>query len=120
MIPVSHGNMSVMIPSQDSMVLAAFEGSRNHGILWNLALRRSLFGGVAWRLGRVVPGISSCPSLIALPKPMVRTKGDDLFCAERQKWEVGRTNRAIVAPVQDANDLELDSAGRFRRFQQKK
>ena len=35
-------NMSVMIPSQDSMVLAAFEGSRNHGILWNLALRSTL------------------------------------------------------------------------------
>ena len=36
--------MSVMIPTQDSMILAAFEGSRNHGILWNLALRRSLSG----------------------------------------------------------------------------
>ena len=31
-----------MIPSQDSMILAAFEGSRNHGILWNLALRSTL------------------------------------------------------------------------------
>ena len=54
MIPVGHGNMSVMIPPQDSMIPAAFEGSRNHGILWNLALRRSLLPLVALALFAVV------------------------------------------------------------------
>ena len=36
------GNMSVMVPSKDSMVPTAFEGSRNHVILWNLSLRSTL------------------------------------------------------------------------------
>jgi len=51
---------------------------------------------------------------------MVRTKEDGLFCAERHKWEVGRTNRAIVAPVQDANDLELDFCGKIPEISAKK
>ena len=45
-IPVGHGNVPVMIPSHDSMMIpAAFESSRNLGILWNLALRHTLNKG---------------------------------------------------------------------------
>ena len=66
MILVRHGNMSVMIPSQDSMIPAAFEGSRNHGILWNLALR--------WTLP--VPLLTVHPQFVrvVMPEPVGRLK----------------------------------------------
>ena len=70
MIPGRAWDMLVKVPSQDPMIPAAFEGSKNHGILWNLALRSTL--------ALFTPGI------LRGPNPDVYVKGRDEFRASQR------------------------------------
>ena len=81
MIPGRAWDMLVKVPSQDSMIPAAFEGSKNHGILWNLALRSTL--------ALFTPGI------LRGPNPDVYVKGRDEFRAS-QRLKTSQNHESVL------------------------